>query len=260
MNTYKEFNTFQLKQEKRFQPRIHTIFKAQNKTVLNYARVHGVHQTIGALDILVRPEPMAKELGYLYRSVGALSAIAMNGVIRGWIGKKAGGLSAAFGRALNWGQRIIDLFHLFGAKKVKAITNTTKDFLRRKLQEAEQNNLTYNELVDSIQQSDVPLVRSRVIARTETVAASNMGRMNAANESGILMEKQWQNSGDKRVREKHQDYPEGVGGERVPLNEPFSNGMQHPGDPNADADEVCNCRCVLLMHPMRDANGFVIRV
>lgn len=34
-----------------------------------------------------------------------------------------------------------------------------------------------------------------------------------------------------------------MNGERVPIDEPFSNGAMWPGDDNLDADETCGCNC-----------------
>lgn len=260
MNTYAEFHRFQLTQEKRFQPRILSIFKRQNRDVLAYVRAHGVAATLTALDAIIRPEPIRDELEYLYKSVGTLAAISMNGIIRSWDQKKAGGLSAAFGRALNWGRLIQGIFQLFGAEKVTSIDDTTKEFIKRQLQRAEDDQLTYKELSDNLLSSDIPLNRSRLIARTETVGATGIGRQQAAKESKVLMVKVWSNSGDRRVRETHEDAPRGVGGESVGLDEPFSNGLQQPGDPSGAASQVCNCRCVLLYYPVRDATGALVRV
>ena len=36
-----------------------------------------------------------------------------------------------------------------------------------------------------------------------------------------------------------------MNGETVPVDEPFSNGMQIPGDPAGGVDEVAACRCVV---------------
>lgn len=260
MNSYAEFHRFQLTQEKRFQPRILAIFNRQSKQVLSHVKQNGIAATLTILDTIIRPDPIRDELEYLYKSVGSLAAISMNGTIRSWEGRKAGGLSAAFGRALNWGRIVQGIFQLFGAEKVQKIDDTTKEFIRRELIRAEQDQLTYKELSDNLLTSDIPLNRSRLIARTETVGATGIGRQSAAKESRILMVKVWSNSGDKRVRETHEDAPRGVGGESVGLDEPFSNGLQQPGDPTGEAKEVCNCRCVALYQPVRDAQGRLVRV
>jgi hypothetical protein len=51
--------------------------------------------------------------------------------------------------------------------------------------------------------------------------------------------KTWNNTGDDRVRETHQDV------EDVPINELFDvgGGMVGPGDPAGDDSETINCRC-----------------
>lgn len=51
--------------------------------------------------------------------------------------------------------------------------------------------------------------------------------------------KTWNNTGDDRVRETHQDVDD------VPINELFDvgGGMVGPGDPDGDDSETINCRC-----------------
>jgi hypothetical protein len=43
-------------------------------------------------------------------------------------------------------------------------------------------------------------------------------------------------------REWHED----MDGEVVPVDEPFSNGLMYPGDPDGDAEEVINCGCDMV--------------
>lgn len=86
--------------------------------------------------------------------------------------------------------------------------------------------------------------RSTVIARTETVGALNRGNYDSAQASGVFASKEWLTQGDDRVRESHAD----IDGERVEIDGPFSNGLASPGDNDAPADEVIQCRCTLLFH------------
>ena len=60
-----------------------------------------------------------------------------------------------------------------------------------------------------------------------------------AKESGLPVIKEWTNSADGKVRPAHQNQPTGVGGERRPLDEPFSNGLDGPSEPN--------CRCSVFL-------------
>lgn len=82
-------------------------------------------------------------------------------------------------------------------------------------------------------------------ARTMTTEAENAGRlasMEQAEESGLQYEKVWMSTHDDRTRESHAL----MDGEAVPLDEKFSNGLEYPGDPNGEPEEVYNCRCSLV--------------
>lgn len=86
-------------------------------------------------------------------------------------------------------------------------------------------------------------------ARTAVTSAQNQGRSDAitkANEDGIHIMKEWMATGDDRTRETHWD----LDGEAVEYDESFitseGNEIDFPGDPKADASEVCNCRCTLV--------------
>ena len=83
------------------------------------------------------------------------------------------------------------------------------------------------------------------IARTEGHRIQNQGAMNAchnAKEKGADVVKQWDSTLDAKTRDSHVM----VDGEIRELDEPFSNGLMFPGDPDGGAAEVCNCRCALL--------------
>ena len=86
-------------------------------------------------------------------------------------------------------------------------------------------------------------------ARTMMTSAENGGRSESykrAKSLGIQMKKEWLSTNDDRTRHSHQEQPEGVGGEVVEIDEPFSNGLMYPGDPDGDPDELYNCRCTLV--------------
>lgn len=76
--------------------------------------------------------------------------------------------------------------------------------------------------------------------RIQTTAA--MDALESAKDKGCDVVKQWDSTLDKRTRESHQH----VDGEIRELDEPFSNGLMYPGDPDGGAAEVVNCRCALL--------------
>ena len=82
-------------------------------------------------------------------------------------------------------------------------------------------------------------------ARTMCTAAENLGRMDSyhrAQEMGVKMQKEWMSTLDTRTRDSHRL----LDGEKVGVDDEFSNGCKFPGDPDAKAGEVYNCRCTLI--------------
>lgn len=83
------------------------------------------------------------------------------------------------------------------------------------------------------------------IARTEghrIQASAAMDVMHNAKDMGADVVKQWDATLDGNTRPSHRK----VDGEIREVNEPFSNGLNYPGDPAGGAGEVVNCRCALL--------------
>lgn len=81
-------------------------------------------------------------------------------------------------------------------------------------------------------------------ARTMATGAQNAGRIDSykrAERMGIKMKQQWLSTLDNRTRHSHRL----VDHEVQPVGEKFSNGCRFPGDPEAPAAEVYNCRCSL---------------
>ena len=72
--------------------------------------------------------------------------------------------------------------------------------------------------------------RAEMIARTETNAVVNEAHIEAYKQSDADG-KEWLATLDDRVRDEHRE----MNGEIVPVNRPFSNGLQYPSEPN--------CRC-----------------
>lgn len=83
------------------------------------------------------------------------------------------------------------------------------------------------------------------IARTEGHRIQCKAAMNACNKAkskGADVVKQWDSTLDGKTRSSHRR----IDGEIRELDEPFSNGLDYPGDPKGKASEVINCRCALL--------------
>ena len=86
--------------------------------------------------------------------------------------------------------------------------------------------------------------RARMIARTETVKATNAGGMQAARDSGVVRRKIWLSALDERVRDSHV----AAHGQERGLDEDFTVGDATgpaPGDMSS-AEESIGCRCTLI--------------
>ena len=83
-------------------------------------------------------------------------------------------------------------------------------------------------------------------ARTACTNAENQAKLDAMytlrDEFGVDVKKQWYATLDNRTRTSHRE----MHGEIRELEEPFSNGLQFPGDTNGNPSEVWNCRCTLI--------------
>jgi len=95
----------------------------------------------------------------------------------------------------------------------------------------------------------LPPYRGEVIARTETIRASNAGASALYKDWGVKF-KEWWATADGRTRDTHRvgaafgDKPLVVG-----INEPFIIGgvpIMYPGDPGAPLRETAQCRCTVL--------------
>lgn len=154
------------------------------------------------------------------------------------------------------------------AKKIKIIDQNTKNQLmilvRASLQEAVEDGATELELGEQIEKlySNFSSSRARTIARTETNQASNVGSREAVKSLRLPnVKKEWVDAGDDRVRDgkffdiecEHKASADhtALRGKSIPIGDKFlvpgTGGkvpMDGPGDPNAPAEQLVNCRCV----------------
>lgn len=131
------------------------------------------------------------------------------------------------------------------AKLVTQVTDTTKQAIRDVLRDGLAEGEGIPALRKRIEELGVfNRSRAELIARTETTTNSNGAAVESLRayqaEHGGTFRKRWLSARDSRVREEHL----ALDGETVGLDEPFSNGLMHPGEPN--------CRCTTTLH-MEDA-------
>lgn len=116
----------------------------------------------------------------------------------------------------------------------------------RELSRGVAQSLPYAEIARNIKNTtNVDMNKSMRIAKTEGHRVSQEATYTVqkkAKERGADIMKQWDSTLDSKTRDSHRL----VDGELRELDEKFSNGLMFPGDKNAPASEVVNCRCVLL--------------
>ena len=99
------------------------------------------------------------------------------------------------------------------------------------------------------------------IARTETTTALNASILLAGQNSNLVSEKVWTSVQDNRTRIFPFDHLD-MNGQRQEEDKPFFVGgenIQYPGDVNASAGNVINCRCKITLVPIRDKDGNLVR-
>jgi uncharacterized protein with gpF-like domain len=252
---YKQFEKFQQNREKYFTKKIFNALKAQYDEFLQSYRSGSTNalQSISSPPIHV----VLKEIYLDSRHYASLVYSQLPKAPKTQKRRAPMGFNEEFIRMIN------DWFEANVLETVEMITNTTRNMIKEVLQEAteEGRNLNWieNKLVES---EDLTRNRARLIARTETVTASNRASYMAAAKTGLKYKKEWLSAGDKRVRPDHQM----VNGSRVDMEDYFTVGdskmllpgarVQENGLPSP-ASEVCNCRCVVLYIPVR-VNGVLI--
>jgi len=197
-------------------------------------------------------EIMPKEAASLYRSLYKTKDARGFGTNEAWI------------EIVNeWIQRnILD-------QVVRPITQTAIKEISKILQEIIVSQGSYDEAVKAIQSTTtLDRVRARLIARTETNRAMNVGHAEGAQKLPFYTNKTWLAAQDNRTRgaegdDKADHYH--MNGQNVAENEPFTDPrsgkqLMFPGDSSlgAGAADICNCRCSSAYVGKRDANGRLI--
>jgi hypothetical protein len=143
-------------------------------------------------------------------------------------------------------QLVLQWIEEAAARKVTAVTNTTRAQLRRSIGAARSEGEGTAGVARRIREDVggvIATARSHVIARTETHAAANAAQHFAAESlQRDDMSREWIAAEDERTRADHA----AANGQVVALEQPFTVGgelLMYPGDMGGSAAQVINCRC-----------------
>jgi hypothetical protein len=241
--------------EKRWRGKVKAALDQQVKFFVTYVKTEGLYAGKLNIQYHVPFEGLSVVLRSMYINAALFQANVTWSELRSMEGQKYRG----FGFNKEWTDAIIAYFRLHLLNKaVLPITENTKEWIGKVLERATVEGWGVEETVNEIltKAKDINRKRARVITRTESVRAMNVGTLIGAEKSSLILDKAWIDAKDNRERPSHLRC-----GRQKPIdqNEPFQNGLMFPGDPNGPAKEVVNCRCSVAMVPRRDAQGRVMR-
>jgi hypothetical protein len=257
---WNQYNTFRKRKVNQFAP---AIYKALQEQVKYY---------IQTKDLIHLPQqPLQHTLSQLYRETGRQWAFkTYYGVLKDAGVKHSTPVlriksNGAIGLNEDFINSIVDFFRTDLFNTVTNITETTRDFLRQQEEQGIQDQLSIDEIANNMLTSGITRNRATLIARTETMKAANAAEQVGADRTGLQTQKEWIAVRDNRTRHDHIN----VDGRVVDDDKPFNVGgylMQRPGAAKTTdgravpAKEVCNCRCCIGRHVMRDEDtGLPVR-
>lgn len=132
-------------------------------------------------------------------------------------------------------------------KRLGVNAKDLKSAIRAEVSRGISTGSSYADIARIIDQkiSGTGLYNSMRIARTEGHRVAEEAKMDAmlkCKNTGADVVKKWDSTLDGKTRPSHRN----VDGQVRELDEPFSNGLQFPSDPQGEAKEVINCRCTML--------------
>lgn len=252
--------------ERTYTKQIYTAIQAQTKAAADMLREKGIDFLKHHIDTVVTIDSLVPVMRTIYQVVGLYYA---NRTMREINKSAKAAEKKGFGFDLKWIKDILNFFRLYLlTKAVLPITETTKARIMEVLTEGEQSGWGIDKMAFKIENDSMTVARARLIARTETLKAQFNGQNLAMSDSIWESDKLWIATDDGRTRHSHLDVDGEVKSEQARFAVPIytSKGirigvdlMEGPGDPDASAANVCNCRCTLSVTARRDPNGRLIR-
>lgn len=249
----REFQNMIKTLEERFAGSVYNAIRRQVRQFTNTLREQGVNAARYHVDFTPFNEELEDVVKRMYTTAGVITASKVRRELRLEEQKRFGKndeLIAAIQEYLS--KYILD-------KSVRPISQTTRDWVLRRISEGVEQGKGAAEIARWIMEDDgnIKFLKNQAlrIVRTETVRAANVGAMKAGESGPFVTIKEWIAAHDNRTRHSHRR----VDGEITEFSEPFSNGLMQPGDPKGDASETINCRCTVAVKAKRDENGRLIR-
>lgn len=251
--------------ERQFLPHVFEALQEQVKPIVHKLRTQGVSSATSAIDHIVLNQKIGGIVLDLYSVIGLYFA---NKTIHDLKQSEKKG----FGFDEEFIRRIIQFFKNFLLNKVVIpITETTKDLIMQFLHRGISGGWGADKIANELESGELSLWRARMIVRTEANKAMNYGQLVGESKSPWLSTKRWIAANDHRTRHSHRIVDDNV----IDFDDKFVvpiylskkgisiqagvDFMTGPGDQNASAGNVINCRCSLAFAAKRDSRGRLIR-
>jgi len=238
----------------------------QIQPVVRMLRSKGIEAAQNSLDTVEINAQLAPVLRDIYKTVGLYFA---NKTI--WdIEQSAKGneVKASFGFNEEFLREILLFFNKYLlSQAILPISETTKQQILQVISEGVEKGWGADKIADALESPELLLWRARLIVRTESNKAMNYGQRLGQEKSNWESVKTWVAANDHRTRHSHRKVDDITLDFKEKFLVPVYKGklqigvdlMSGPGDPQASAGNVCNCRCVLTFAAKRDANGRLVR-
>lgn len=246
---------FRENRERYWTPKIYKELIAMIKEAMNKPSIEIAIQQV---DISVRGEGIAKVIEKIYIDAGkVMGGHTYQYIKRGFKQKQLMPMGQNE-------QMIADIIAYLNEyildKAVLPITDTMREWIKRKAIEGQQKGWSLQMVADELIRHDFPKNRAYVITRTEVLRAANYGAVAGAKQTGLELRKEWISGISERTRRIPRDEFDHIrmNGVVVGFNEPFRvprrdgtfEELNQPGDPVGSAANVIQCRCTVGFIPV----------
>lgn len=259
--------------EKKWFPRVKKALDWKISSLIDKIKSDGIDAGIRYLNMDIANARLTKVISDLYESVGLLYARKTETRLRAEVRKepkKSIPVSMEvkrIGYAKEWIDFIQTYLRMYMISKITfRVAETTRSELLKVLNEAINEGWGVDEIVSRLKDLPFTAYQAARIVRTEINRASNVGVHAQGQTFEYELMKSWISVQDTRTRGRkptdHADHYH-MNDQTVDFDGKFKdphNGheLTHPGDPEASAADVINCRCNMYTIAKRDANGRLI--
>jgi hypothetical protein len=246
--------------EKKYTPKIHAAIQKAYSSFLFDLKQYGLDQARANLNTLSLNTDLIPVLTSIYRQAGLLGAQMTYNELR------KGLKSANIGRNETWIRDVLNYLKLNILQFAAKISETTREDILKIISKGVDEGWGAERIAREIADSGFPLMRARVVARTEAVRGFNQGAIVGSKSFPYEVLKSWSAAKDERTRKAHSQVNGHVTDENGTFKVPIYkknvlvgyDNMICPGDVNADPSNTINCRCRVVFLPVKDGQGKLV--